>query len=66
MGKGDRKQNEKGEWRCSNPKCGLVHKDIPKNEMSNARVVASILEDQKAFRKIERERLAALAPAAEE
>ena len=65
IGKGDRRKNEKGEWRCLNPRCVCVHKDIPENEMDNARVVAATLEEQKVWRKAEKERIAALPPEAE-
>ena len=66
IGRGDRRKNEKGEWRCSNSRCGLVHKDIPENEMDNARVVAATLEDQRVWRKAERDRIATLPSVVEE
>ena len=57
--------NEQGESKCTNPRCPCVHKDIPENEMDNARVVAATLEEQKVWRKAEKDRIAALPPEAE-
>ena len=65
IGRGERRNNEKGEWRCANPRCICVRKDIPESEMDNARVVAATLEEQRVWRKAEKERLANAPPEAE-